>query len=207
MATSLTLRNDPTLQQGYVQVNGTTSATFTTTGITGNLTGNVTGNVTGSLTAGGSLTLGTAQTASGTAVDFTGIPSWAKRVTVNFNGVSVAGSGNLMLQLGTSSGIDSSGYISTIQAGSPNATITNGFQLTININSTQLCSGVETINLLNSSTNTWAAFGAIVYNSISINSGFNAGSKSLSSVLDRVRITTTTGDTFDAGTINISFEG
>ena len=31
MATSLTLQNDPTLQQGYIQVNGTTSATFTTT--------------------------------------------------------------------------------------------------------------------------------------------------------------------------------
>jgi hypothetical protein len=157
-------------------------------------------------TSGGSITLGTPQTATGTSVDFTGIPSWAKKITVNFNAVSIAASGNLMLQLGTSSGFESSGYISTIQAGSPNATITNGFQLTININSTQLCSGVETINLLNSSTNTWAAFGAIVYNSISINSGFNAGSKSLSSVLDRVRITTTTGDTFDAGTINISYE-
>jgi hypothetical protein len=157
-------------------------------------------------TSGGTITLGTAQTASGTAVDFTGIPSWAKRVTVNFNGVSVAGSGNLMLQLGTSSGIDSSGYISTIQAGSPNATITNGFQLTINNSSAHLCSGSETINLQNSLTNTWCAFGAVVYNATLTNSGFNAGSKSLSSVLDRVRITTITGDTFDAGTINISYE-
>ena len=52
-----------------------------------------------------------------------------------------------MLQLGTSSGFESSGYISTIQAGSPNATITNGFQLTINNSSAHLCSGSETINL------------------------------------------------------------
>ena len=86
MATSLTLQNDASLAQGYVKVNGTTSATFTTSGITANLTGNVTGNVTGSLTSGGAITLATAQTASGTAVDFTSIPSWVKRITVMFNG-------------------------------------------------------------------------------------------------------------------------
>ncbi len=35
-----------------------------------------------------------------------------------------------------------------------------------------------------------------------------AGTKTLSATLDRVRITTTTGtDTFDAGTINILYEG
>ena len=32
----------------------------------------------------GALVSGTAVSASGTAVDFTGIPSWAKRVTVMF---------------------------------------------------------------------------------------------------------------------------
>ena len=33
MATSLTLQNDPTSPQGYLKVNGTTAATFTTSGI------------------------------------------------------------------------------------------------------------------------------------------------------------------------------
>ena len=33
MATSLTLQNDASLAQGYIQVNGTTSATFTTSGV------------------------------------------------------------------------------------------------------------------------------------------------------------------------------
>jgi len=33
MATSLTLQNDASLAQGYVKVNGTTSATFTTDSI------------------------------------------------------------------------------------------------------------------------------------------------------------------------------
>ena len=223
MATSLTLQNDASLAQGYIQVNGTTSATFTTSGLStpqatiGSITGilkassgvvsqAVAGTDYLTSTSGGAITLGTVQTATGTSVNFTGIPSWAKKITINFNAVSVAASGDIMLQLGTSSGFESSGYISTIQAGSPNATITNGFQLTINNSSAHLCSGSETINLQNSSTNTWCAFGAVVYNAILANSGFNGGSKSLSSVLDRVRITTTTGDTFDAGTINISYE-
>jgi len=90
MATSLTLENDSSLAQGYLKVNGSTAATLTTSGITANLTGNVTG----SLTSGGSLTLATAQTASGTAVDFTGIPSWVKRITVMFSGVSTNGWAN-----------------------------------------------------------------------------------------------------------------
>lgn len=71
MATSLTLRNDPTLQQGYVDINGTTSATFTTTGITGNLTGNVTGN---------------ADTATKLSTTTGSAPAYACRAWVNFDG-------------------------------------------------------------------------------------------------------------------------
>jgi hypothetical protein len=108
MATSLSLENDSSLAQGYLKVNGSTAATLTTSGITANLTGNVTG----SLTAGGSLTLATAQTASGTAVDFTGIPSWAKRITVMFNGVSTNGSSIILIQLGTGGVPLTTGYFS-----------------------------------------------------------------------------------------------
>jgi len=39
---------------------------------------------------------------SGTSIDFTSIPSWVKRITVMFNGVSTNGSSNLLVQLGTS---------------------------------------------------------------------------------------------------------
>jgi hypothetical protein len=75
MATSLTLQNDASLAQGYVKVNGTTSATFTTSGITGNLVGNVTGNVTGNADTATKLS-----TATGSA------PSYACRAWVNFDG-------------------------------------------------------------------------------------------------------------------------
>lgn len=204
MATSLTLRNDPTLQQGYVDINGTTSATFTTSGITGNLTGNVTG----SLTAGGSLTLATAQTATGTAVDFTGIPSWAKRITVMLNEVSTNGISPLLVQIGDSGGIENTGYISTTQyligggaSGSVSSTI--GF-VNAGGDAATVISGHMVITNLSSnlwiSSNTFKGSTTYCY--------FGGGSKTLSNTLDRLRITTVNGtDTFDAGTINISYEG
>jgi len=84
MATSLTLQNDASLAQGYVKVNGTTSATFTTSGITGNLTGNVTGNLTGNVT-------GNADTATKLSTTTGSAPSYACRAWVNFDGTGSIG--------------------------------------------------------------------------------------------------------------------
>ena len=48
------------------------------------------------------LVSGTSQAStSGTSIDFTSIPSWVKRITVMFNGVSTNGTSNLQIQLGT----------------------------------------------------------------------------------------------------------
>ena len=46
---------------------------------------------------------------SGTSIDFTGIPSGVKRITVMFNGVSTSGTSILLIQGGTSSGNNPSG--------------------------------------------------------------------------------------------------
>lgn len=204
MATSLTLENDSSLAQGYLKVNGSTAATLTTSGITGNLTGNVTG----SLTTGGSLTLATAQSASGTAVDFTGIPSWAKRITVMFNGVSLTGGNDILVQLGDSGGIENTGYnswstqISTTPTTSA-VVSTAGFIIYTSSNTSGV-SGAMSINLL--SGNTWCAFGSCS-SSVDTRGYSFAGGKTLSSTLDTIRITRSGTDTFDAGTINISYEG
>ena len=210
MATSLSLENDSSLAQGYIKVNGSTAATLTTSGITGNLTGNVTG----SLTQGGSLTLGTAQTASGTAVDFTGIPSWAKRITVMFDGVSTNAIGSAVpsIQIGDSGGIENTGYASYANYigsnGSVGATTSTTMFLTRaggTLNSDTLY-GHGVLTLLNS--NTWVfSFNGGMFSGINYTTN-GGGSKTLSGTLDRIRITTTNGtDTFDAGTINIMFEG
>jgi hypothetical protein len=201
MATSLSLENDSSLAQGYIKVNGTTAATLTTSGITGNLTGNVTGNVTGSLTAGGSLTLATAQTASGTAVDFTGIPSWVKRITVIFQGVSTNGSSRVIIQIGAVS-FDTTGYLGSVGI----VNFSTGFGLDDIGSATGVRHGSGTLSLIGSNSWIWAGCGG---RSDASGSQYAAGgSKTISGTLDRIRITTVNGtDTFDAGTINISYEG
>jgi len=210
MATSLTLQNDASLAQGYVKVNGTTSATFTTSGITGNLVGNVTG----SLTQGGSLTLGTAQTAPFTApntyADFTGIPSWVKRITVMFNGVSTSGSSAPRIRVGTSGGPIVSGYSGTCYGtgGSTFSVVsfTAGFDINDGASPAANRNGLFILQLIDSNNN-WVLSGNQSQGNTTAAS-FISGSVSAGGVLTQIRITTVNGtDTFDAGTINISYEG
>ena len=143
---------------------------------------------------------------SGTSIDFTGIPSWVKRVTVMFNGVSTNGSSTIRLQLGDAGGVETTGYAGTCtQIGSTVSTIysTSGFDSTGDTSSTQTRNGHFVFALLGS--NTWSLVGA--YN---IGSAFQylfCGTKTLSDTLTQVRITTVNGtETFDAGTINILYE-
>jgi hypothetical protein len=210
MATSLSLENDSSLAQGYLKVNGSTAATLTTSGITGNLTGNVTGNLTGSLTQGGSLTFATAQTASGTSVDFTGIPSWAKRITVMLNQVSFSGTSAPLIRLGTSSGIVSTGYNS--DSSGSTATGNTLFSSTVGHVLLSPSNGgftyIGSIVFNNVSSNIWIGNGMTYYGAAGGTISVHTSVVNIGSTLDRLRITTTNGtDTFDAGTINISYEG
>ena len=59
------------------------------------------------------ITAATAQAStSGTSIDFTSIPSWVKRVTVMFNGVSLSGSAYIRIQAGVSGTPTTTGYSS-----------------------------------------------------------------------------------------------
>jgi len=147
---------------------------------------------------------------SGTSIDFTSIPSWVKRITVMFSGVSTNGSSNLQCQIGTSGGIQTSSYISvvtTVFSGTSVATaITTGFGLCANMGATVTNQGSFRISLIDSSTGIWACDGTLARGDSAANYVI-AGAKTLSGTLDRVRITTVNGtDTFDAGTINILYE-
>jgi hypothetical protein len=150
------------------------------------------------------LTQATSVSASGTSVDFTGIPSWAKRITVMFSGVSVSGTSSFLIQLGSGS-ITNTGYASgsgTISASPSYSASTIGFNLTA-VSAAEVNSGQYILN--NISSNNWVGTGSINRTS---NISHGVGSIALGGVLDRVRITTVNGtDTFDAGTINIIYEG
>jgi hypothetical protein len=154
----------------------------------------------------GALVLGTSvASTSGTSIDFTGIPSWVKRVTVMFNGVSTNGTSTYLVQIGDSGGIENTGYAGgSATNGGSNATSTIGFLWTTVQAAGDLSYGQMVIS--NLSGNTWVESATTAQIGVT-RVQFSAGSKTLSATLDRVRITTTNGtDTFDAGSINILYE-
>jgi hypothetical protein len=167
------------------------------------------------LQAGKGITSATAVTASGTSVDFTSIPSWVKRITVMFSGVSTNGSSIPLVQLGASGGIETTGYSgqgnSFITSGGASNVVTTtantvGFNLSSSISTSASTDLIGTATITNITGNSWVLNS---FNSQSSgNSGAGTGAKTLSATLDRIRIATVNGtDAFDAGTINILMEG
>lgn len=187
-----------------LQGNGTTGLTV---GNTGNVTVNTNLFVSGAEVE--PLVLGTAQAStSGTNIDFTGIPNWVKRITVMFNGVSTNGTSNLQIQLGTSSGIETSGYAGTVFVSEATAVGSGNFSTGFLVDGTTLAadirSGSATFVLF--STNIWVGTGTFGLTNKGRYSSFT-GTKTTATTLDRIRVTTANGtDAFDAGSINIMYE-
>ena len=157
----------------------------------------------------GKMVLGTAvNTTSGTSIDFTGIPIWVKKITIMFSGVSLNGASNFLIQIGQTT-VETSGYSSSSSYVS-NATpsIINssaGFVIQAGSIAGSLTSGCLTI--FNMSGNEYVASG-VFYGTGGTSTMPSAGSKTTTNIIDRVRITTVNGtDTFDAGQINIMYEG
>jgi hypothetical protein len=145
---------------------------------------------------------------SGTAIDFTGIPSWVKRITVMFSGVSTNGTSVPLIQIGNGT-IQVTGYsgASSILSGSgtTNNNFTTGFGAG-GASAANVLHGSFYLTLIDSA-NTWVISGAVGGSSAAF-TVLTGGSKTLSDTLDRIRITTANGtDTFDAGSVNILFEG
>jgi hypothetical protein len=171
-----------------------------------NVTGTLAPVVSGTVNAGGTNPF---PSSGGPAtVDFTGIPSWAKRITVMFSGVSTSGTSLWQFQLGSGS-FTTSGYLcyEYVQQNAGTATVnarTSGFVLNAN-NASILMYGA--IVFQNITGNTWV--GNSTFTGVGVANTFwsTCGSIALGGTLDRVRVTTVNGtDTFDAGSINILYE-
>lgn len=155
--------------------------------------------------------LGTAQAStSGTSIDFTGIPAGTKRIVISFVGVSTNGTSIPLVQLGDGA-IETTGYVSgaSLQQNSGSNVYTSstaGFVLNPNGSANAVNQGSMVLTLVDATAFTWVA--SYSGNDSGVTASVHGGgSKSLSSELDRVRITTAGGtDTFDAGTINILYE-
>lgn len=156
----------------------------------------------------GKMVLSTAvNSTSGTSIDFTGIPSWVKRITVMFSGVSTSGISTIMIQLGSTT-MQTTGYSSGgsfVSSGVGGINTTSGLVVGHNASASHIRQGVS--NIQNISGNSWVST-SVIGISQTAETGLSGGSVSLSGVLDRIRITTVNGtDTFDAGSINIMYEG
>jgi hypothetical protein len=155
--------------------------------------------------------LGTEQaTTSGTEINFTSIPSWAKKVTIQFEGVSTSGTNTWLIQIGDSGGAENSGYLgSGGQIGAANSTSASNFTAAFGLDiaaAAAVVHGHVTLTLKDATNFTWIASGVLA-RSDAPGIAYTAGSKSLTAALDRLTITTTGGtDTFDAGSINILYE-
>ena len=147
-------------------------------------------------------------TTSGTTKDFTGIPSWAKRITVMLSGVSTNGTSQPVIQIGSSAGITTTGYSTNTTSITSGANLTtaytNGWQFYSSLASNVISANLV-LTLIDPATNLWTASGLFHVNIPGII--IMAGTKALPGTLDRVRLTTTNGtDAFDAGSVNILYE-
>ena len=155
----------------------------------------------------GSIVSGTAvSSTSGTYIDFTAIPSWVKRVTVMFNGVSTSSTSDVICQIGSGSAT-TTGYSATGSnlntSSMSSSAYTTGFPLMKSEVAASIMGGIAF--LTNVTSNVWAMSANISRGDGVLSVG--AGYISLGGTLDRVRITTINNtDTFDAGSINILYE-
>ena len=149
-----------------------------------------------------------------TSVDFTGIPSWAKRITVMFKGVGLSASTDFQIQIGSGS-VTTSGYGSSCATfnsggtGLPAASFTSGFAAT---------NGYTSGGTYGSTINGFAVIVAMPSLSYGYSSNIGLGTNNntvcpatgvvtLTGVLDRVRITSVSGTAlFNSGNINILWE-
>ena len=156
-------------------------------------------------------TLGTEiATTSGTSIDIENIPDGVKEIIIMFESVSVSGTSNIIVQVGDAGGIEDTGYDSGAVQHKTTSTYVNatdGFITFVDTAADDAFTGKYILNLKDASNNTWIGNGFVGDDGAATsNTASSYGYKSLSAVLDKIRLTTQGGsDTFDAGSINIQY--
>lgn len=133
-------------------------------------------------------------TTSGTEHTFSGLPANIYRIHVVFSGVSSLGVDDHWIRIGDSGGIETTGY-----TGFPS---NSAFVVAVTTDNT--ISGIATLTLVDSSTNTWSFNSVVSLGTASVTSA--SGTKSLSATLDRIQILTSAATVYDAGKVNIIYD-
>lgn len=149
-------------------------------------------------------------TTSGTTVSFTGIPSWAKRITITAVDVSgSAATSNIRFRVRVASADVASGY-SVTQTTLNTAPTSAAVSQTTEFGGINFAAATDAVsnqlNLIKMSSTLWSING----------SGFRSGNSSFLSYsgsvtvagdIDGISILCLTAGAFDAGTVNVMYEG
>lgn len=148
-------------------------------------------------------------TTTGTSIDFLpadNIPSWAKEITMLFNGVGTNGSSYLRVQIGSGS-FSNSGYASQsgIGATAGSGVVTDGFILTGGYPTMQV-TGQMVLTLRDG--NVWQSHSGCIPIETTSNGTAAAGrSPALAGILDRIRLTANGTDAFARGSVALLIKG
>lgn len=164
----------------------------------------------GAFSGGGGLTLGSVVSpSSGANIDFTGIPSGTKRITIQFANLNHTGEAcctadDMIIQLGDSGGLETTGYIGSAEnPGVEGSQHTTDFVID---HTGGVVSGIATLAMVDASTNEWS-FSSLVGTIGATEHTFSIGHKSLSDALSQIRIRSVGGGgNFVSGKVNILYE-
>ena len=153
--------------------------------------------------AGSTFTLvASVNTTSGTAIDFTGLPSGVNRVTLNLVNVRTSSNQRLLVQLGDSGGIETSEYIASSAHTAGGVSSTNGFPIIRTVTS-NYTSGIMILTRVTG--NQWASTHSTTRDT-SGTGAFGGGHKTLSGELTQLRLTRLTSGNFNQGNVSLSYE-
>jgi hypothetical protein len=139
--------------------------------------------------------------------DFTGIPSWANEIVVFMRDVSLSGTDAILVQIGDSGGIETTGYTNTIQLSeganivSTAAGDTAGFTIS-GANAANAMTTTVRMYRPDPATPEWIA-DAVIRRGAQF--ALMSGYKTLSDTLDRVRVTRSGTNTFDLGYVGLGY--
>lgn len=143
-----------------------------------------------------------------TPLTFAGIPTWVKRITIQFVGAKLSASDDILVQLGISTGFQTTGYASNSGAAAAAGTwsivsSTAGFIYFMG-NTARISHGIMV--LTKTTGNTWIASHTHATTG-NVISGAGAGSVTLTAALTQLRVIPTTTNTFTAGSVSLIYEG
>ena len=138
-------------------------------------------------------------TTSGTAFDFTGLPSTVSEIEVLFQGVSVSGSGGLIVQLIVSGTPLTTGYTSSSGTSGAETGSTAGFFM-YNSVAAQAFSGI--MSIVRAASGIWVEAHSVTLGGAEANGG---GLVTGVGTVTGIRLTRPGADTFDAGNVAISY--